>query len=257
VTLPGIDNLDVLDLGLMAAVIAGAGLVHGTLGLGFPMVATPMLALATDVRSAILITLLPTITVNVVSILKGGGWRSNIGRHLRLGLFVVIGSFLGTQLLLVVNPDPFRLLLAAMILIYLNLDRLRVRQLPWLRRHPDLSAAGFGLVAGLLAGTVNVMVPLLIIYALELGLQRLAMVQVFNFCFLAGKATQLLTFGAAGVFDAATLAATLPLALVGLIFLLLGMRLRDRIQPDVYLRWLRRLLWLMSAILILQFVGGH
>ena len=42
-----------------------AGLVHGTLGLGFPMVATPLLVLQTDVLSAILIVLLPTLTVNL------------------------------------------------------------------------------------------------------------------------------------------------------------------------------------------------
>ena len=45
-----------------------AGLVHGTLGLGFPMVATPMLATMMDVRSAILVTLLPTMAVNIASI---------------------------------------------------------------------------------------------------------------------------------------------------------------------------------------------
>ena len=40
-----------------------AGLVHGALGLGFPMVATPLIALFVDVRIAIVITLLPTAVV--------------------------------------------------------------------------------------------------------------------------------------------------------------------------------------------------
>ena len=37
----------------VVCVILFAGLVHGTLGLGFPMVATPLLATMMDVRSAI------------------------------------------------------------------------------------------------------------------------------------------------------------------------------------------------------------
>ena len=52
---------------LLAAggVMVAAGLVHGTLGMGFPLVATPLLSLMLDVRTAILLTLLPTAAVNV------------------------------------------------------------------------------------------------------------------------------------------------------------------------------------------------
>jgi len=51
----------------VVGVMLFAGLVHGTLGLGFPMVATPILATMMDVRSAILVTLLPTMAVNIAS----------------------------------------------------------------------------------------------------------------------------------------------------------------------------------------------
>ena len=57
----------------------------------------------------------------------------------------------------------------------------------------------FGLAAGIAAGSTNVMVPILIIYALELGLGATAMVQVFNMCFLAGKVAQMVMFAAAGL----------------------------------------------------------
>lgn len=54
----------------ITAALLFAGLIHGTLGLGFPMVATPILATMMDVRSAILITLLPTMAVNIASIIN-------------------------------------------------------------------------------------------------------------------------------------------------------------------------------------------
>ena len=49
-------------------VILLAALVHGIFGIGFPMVATPLLALFTDVLTAVLITLLPTMAVNLTMI---------------------------------------------------------------------------------------------------------------------------------------------------------------------------------------------
>ena len=78
-------EVSLITLVFFTAIILFAGLVHGTLGLGFPLMATPLLALFVDVRSAILITLLPTVVVNVASILRGGKWRDSIGRYWPLG----------------------------------------------------------------------------------------------------------------------------------------------------------------------------
>ncbi len=169
-----------------AAIMLLAGLIHGTLGLGFPLVATPLLALFTDVRTAILITLLPTASVNVVSILKGGRWSESIGRFWPLAVFAVLGSIAGTRFLVVSDPAPFKLLLAALVLLYLFASQVKAFRMRWVSKHLKLSMVMFGLTAGLAAGTTNVMVPILIIYTLELGLERTAMVQVFNLCFLAG-----------------------------------------------------------------------
>lgn len=65
-------------------VMALAGFVHGALGLGFPLVATPLLALVTDVKTAIVFTLLPTLASTIISVVRGGGSRrrfcANTGR---------------------------------------------------------------------------------------------------------------------------------------------------------------------------------
>jgi hypothetical protein len=59
-----------------AAIVAVAvigGLAHGTMGLGFPLIATPLVALLLDVKTAVLVTVIPNIAVNLLSILRGGG----------------------------------------------------------------------------------------------------------------------------------------------------------------------------------------
>jgi len=238
------------------AIVFLAGLVHGTLGFGFPMVATPLLALVTDVRSAILLTLLPTLAVNIPSILRGGRWSESIGRHWPLAVYIMLGSVIGTKVLIVSDPSPFRLLLAAMIVLYLlpKQSGAVAGPLGVLVERRQLGYALFGLAAGFLAGTVNVMVPLLIIFTLELGLAMTAMVQLFNLCFLSGKVAQLGTFGVTGVIDASLLVETLPLIVAAGGALWLGMRLRERIEAVTYRRWLRRTLAVVAVLLCVQFL---
>jgi uncharacterized membrane protein YfcA len=246
-----------LALWLAAAVIfLLAGLAHGVLGLGFPMLATPLLAILIDVRSAILLTLLPTITVNLISILRGGRWSESIGRFWPLAVMIPLGTVAGTWLLVSVDPAPFRLLLAGIILLHLFNDRLRGIRMDWVRTRTWLAYLLFGLAAGFSAGTVNVMVPLLIIFAMEVGMSKLAMVQVFNLCFLAGKTAQVAAFSFAGFLTLPLLAATLPFAAVAALALLVGMRVRDKVDGDTYRRWLRRVLWLMVGVLTVQFFAG-
>jgi uncharacterized membrane protein YfcA len=239
-----------------AAIFLFAGLAHGILGLGFPMLATPLLAIMIDVRSAILLTLLPTITVNLISILRGGRWSESIGRYWPLAVMIPLGAVAGTWLLVSIDPAPFRLLLAAIILLHLFNDRLRAVRMDWVHTRTWLAYLLFGLAAGFSAGTVNVMVPLLIIFALEVGMSKLAMVQVFNLCFLAGKVAQVGAFSVAGVLTAPVLAGTLPFAAVAAAALLAGMRIRERVDAETYRSWLRRVLWAMVAVLVGQFFAG-
>jgi uncharacterized membrane protein YfcA len=238
------------------AIFVLAGLVHGVLGLGFPLLATPLLAILVDMRSAVLITLLPTITVNLMSILRGGRWSDSIGRYWPLALMIPVGSVAGTWLLVKVDPDPFRLLLAAIIVLHLASERLRGVHLGWIRAHPWPAYLIFGLAAGFAAGTVNVMVPLLVIFALELGMPPLVMVQVFNLCFLVGKTAQVGAFTQAGMLSGPLVLATLPLAAAAGGALLVGMGVRGRVEADTYRRWLRKLLLVMAVVLTVQFLGG-
>ena len=238
------------------AIFLFAGLAHGVLGLGFPMLATPLLAIMFDVRSAILLTLLPTITVNVISILRGGRWSESVGLYWPLAVMIPLGTIAGTWLLVNVDPAPFRMLLASIILLHLFNDRVRGIRMDWVRSNTWLAYLLFGLAAGFSAGTVNVMVPLLIIFALEVGMSQLAMVQVFNLCFLAGKTAQVGAFSLAGLLTAPLLAATLPFATVAAVALLIGMRIRDRVHGDTYRLWLHRVLWVMVVVLTGQYLLG-
>ena len=246
-------QFDGLVLLAIVAVMLFAGLIHGTLGLGFPMVATPILATMMDVRSAILVTLLPTMAVNIASIANNKSTLKNTRQFFPLVFFALLGSLVGTGILATTDPAPFRIVLAGLILLYLW-NNLRIPR-QWLEDHALLAMVLFGLSAGIAAGTTNVMVAILIIYFLSLETPRSTMVPALNSCFLVGKASQIVVLAIAGLVGFRLLLETAPLALAAVIALLLGQRLHSRIQVSTYQAILRKLLLLLALILIYQFMN--
>ena len=251
-----LEDLSTLDIVLLGAILVLGGGVHGLLGFGFPLLATPLMAMVVDVRSAILILLIPTMSINIASIFEGGRGRLAVGRFWPLVVCVSAGSVIGTRLLIGTDPAPYKLLLAAVLLAYLVIQQRGLR-MPWIKNRPRAAMLVFGLAAGLLAGTVNAAVPALIVYALELGLPPLVTVQVFNFCFLVGKLSQAFTFGAAGLFTATVILNTIPAALLALAGLWAGARLRSRVDTDTYRGWLRRALFVIAILLVFQYAMGR
>src|ERR1051326_8005894 len=105
----------------LACLVAGFG--HGALGFGFPIVATPLVALAIDIKSAIALLAPITLLLTVISALRGVALSSIVREYWFLPLATALGAWLGTRILLAVSPEPFLLVLAGVILLYLNLDR--------------------------------------------------------------------------------------------------------------------------------------
>jgi uncharacterized membrane protein YfcA len=235
------------DLPVLAVLLLAA-FVHGAFGFGFPLVATPLLALLMDLRSAILLTLVPTICINAASIFG----EPHRGAALRLfwpiPAFTIVGSLLGTQVLLTVSPEPFRLLLALVLIAYLLAERLhgvdRERTVPkW-----GLALLGLGL--GLLAGLVNIFAPVIIVFALYTRMRPELMVAAFNLSFITSKSGQLIGFTLNGALDTAVVSQALWALPLILAVLWAGIRLRRRIHPEHYRRLLRLGLWAMAVALI-------
>jgi uncharacterized membrane protein YfcA len=235
-----------------AAVLFVAGVTQGALGFGFPAISTPVLVVLTDVKTAIILNLLPNFTVNVISVVQGGNWGASIGRYWPVAVWVLLGSALGASFLIVAPQEPIRLLLAAAIFAYLHQHRLARLDWSWLARRPRLSASVFGLTGGFFSGSVNNSLPPLLIYFTLLGLETMAMTQMLNLCFLGGKLMQAATLGVAGEISLAAVVANVPLTLVALAGMWIGTRLQRRISAETYHRLLRWVLLVIAVVLLAQ-----
>jgi len=252
-----LEDVTFLDFAVIASVAFFAGIVHGSIGLGFPLLSTAILSTFIDLRLAILVTLLPTVTVNLISIAKGGNWSESIGKFWPLAVWCLIGSVIGAYLIVVNDPTPFKMLLALLIFLYLIIDQSYQGFFVGVNRHPKLSKLGFGLTAGFSAGSTNTMVPILVIYSLEAGWGKTVMVQVFNLCFLSGKTAQLTVFTATGIVDHRVALATMPFAPMAAVGLLFVQAIHSRIDLILFRKIIKFILLLLGIILVVQVAGRY
>ena len=235
----------------IAVVFLLAAFIHGSIGFGFPMVTTPLLALSTDIQTAIVLTLIPTLLVNIISIISERNILVAVRRHFLLALLAMLGSAVGTQILLTVNSDIFKVLLGVVIIIYLLAGKIKLK-LSWIREHPKFSKFTFGLSAGIIGGLTNVMAPVLIIYSLESKYSKSDTVQASNLCFLLGKIIQIVLFIINGKFSLNEFSTSSAMFIVTSIALYGGIAVRNKIKGKAYQKILRFLLILLAIILLIQ-----
>ena len=247
------ESLSLLLLAWLVFVILFAGLIQGALGFGFPFVATPLVAMASDMRTAVITIVVPTLAVIVVNLAKSGPLLPVLKRFWMMPVYAAAGSAVGTWLFVVAPGMPYSLLLALITLAYLNLDRLGLGELPVVRQHERAFAPVSGFAAGVFEGTANVAAPPLIIFYLALGLAPAVLVQALNICFFVGKATQFAVLATRGGITAAQWLATLPLAAIAVAAFFGGLRIRHRIDARTFRLWVKRALFVIALVLLAQY----
>ena len=244
----------------MVAIAIAAGFIHGFIGVGFPLLATPLFGLLFGWKAAVALLVLPTWLVTLATIVAYRGQadlRGALRVYWPLLAAMPFGMAAGVHALHAVRPDVLMLAMAALLVGYLLLDRLGHTDQPWARAHPSLLAAPFGLLAGLTEGALNVAGPVLLMFFLLVELPVATTIVVLGWLFIAGKTLQAAMMAPRGAFDATVLAAVLPLAAAGTGGLLLGLRLRARFDPSRYRGWLKATLAAMAAWLVLRVaIGG-
>ena len=90
-----------------------AGYVQGLLGVGYPMLATPLLALVIDLRTAVIVTVPAILVLSVLLIFRGGKLRAGVGPFWYMPLCMVAGSLLGARIFFAVDASWLLLALGA------------------------------------------------------------------------------------------------------------------------------------------------
>ncbi|GAA0316942.1 sulfite exporter TauE/SafE family protein [Psychrobacter aestuarii] len=180
---------------LLAIIFAAAALLHGISGLGSTLVTTTALASMYPLSHAIVLVLFPSMLMNIMTWLVGGGqglWHNAIyylKHYWLLALMSLIGGVIGAQMLLWVDSTYLLLLLAAVIAYYV-ISSLMGKQI----RLPNTRASliGAGLLAGIIGGSTNAMSTILMMYLLSISDDKNTIAKVGNLCYFFGKVAQII-----------------------------------------------------------------
>ena len=255
--MPGFESLSLFLIVWVALVLALAGFVQGALGVGFPMLATPLITMVTDMRTAVILVLLPCVGATITNIVTAGPIGATLRRFWFMPLCMFVGAMAGARVFVTFQAFPFALLLAAVILLYLYLDRIGYARSAVVARHEVGFGVLFGFIAGFSEGAANIAAPPLLMYVLSLNLERAMLVQVLNLCFTVGKPTQMFVLTTEGGVTWTQWIATLPFAVLATATTLVGVYVRNRIETTTYRRWLLRFLFVVALVLVVQYTAGR
>ncbi|RXJ60121.1 sulfite exporter TauE/SafE family protein [Candidatus Marinarcus aquaticus] len=235
----------------LALTLFFASVVHGSIGFGFGMISTPIVALFTDMQTTIMYMLIPTMVVNIVSISSEGHFFQALKKFWFIITLMVLGSALGTILLIYTNSELFKLLLAIIIFLYLLQSMVKI-EATFVSKYPKSSTYGLGIIGGVVSGLTNIVAPLMIMYTLELKYSRKDTIQLSNLCFLFTKIGQLSIFLYYGAFTMEDFNISMISVVIGSIGMYLGIKISKKIDAKFYAQILKGLLFIIATTLVVQ-----
>jgi hypothetical protein len=235
----------------MAAVVLAAAFVKGAIGFGFPALGTPLLSLVVDVKTAVVVLILPNIVMDGVQFARRGTPLATVRRFWLLLAAGALGMVLGTRVLVVLSPRATTLILGAFVLCYVALSatglapRVPVHWERWL-------SAPAGFVAGVIGGVTNAPATALVLYFQAIALPKHDFVSSVAFTFFFYKLVQLGAVTWFGLLPWSLLWPSLALTAVGLAAFAVGLRVQDRLDQRGFNRAVLAFLALLGAWLLIR-----
>ncbi len=156
-------------IALLTVSLVIAGLVKGTIGVGMPVVAFPLLSMLVDVQTAVMLLSVPLIFSNIPQAFEGGFVAQTLWSLAPVLVGMVPGVWIGTAVLLNVDPAAAKVIAGASVILVAALALLA----PKLQIKPRLVGPvglGVGVCGGLLGGIAALSGPLVFIFLLAKGL---------------------------------------------------------------------------------------
>lgn len=243
-------TLDVPQLLLISVVIAGAAMVKGAIGFGFPLVGIPLLSAIIGPRAAVPVIAVPTLLSNFIMVSRGTSSRAST--HLILTLAgLAVGTLAGAAVITALDPRSLSVLVGAVTLGYVLATVFRLTALV-----PEAAgrraAPVVGLAAGVLGGATGIFAPLLASYLHLLHMAKREFVFWITMMFFVSNIVQVASYAHLGLYAGQVLL----LALIGCIPMAIGtwsgMALQDRLDPDVFGRVVLAIVFIASLNLLVR-----
>jgi uncharacterized membrane protein YfcA len=188
-----------------------------------------------DVKTAVAVLVIPNLVMDGLQLRRQGPLGDAPRRLAPLLVFSILGTIIGTKLLVALSARAVTLILGVFVLGYVALDLMRLApRVPqgWERR----LAPPVGLAAGIMGGITNSPGTAIALYFVALGMDKREFVRSIAFTFLVVKGVQLATLAWYGLFSWHLVLPTLGLTVAALTGFGLGLRLQDRLDQRAFNR---------------------
>jgi len=226
-----------------AAVLLGA-LVKGVFGIGLPFVAVPLMAIVGGVPLAVSLIAIPVVAANLVQVHLARLRRVST-RFWVLILCLAPGTWLGTKLLLVLEPRVLVIIMGLSVIVFTGLQlspyKLRVppNAEPWL-------APIVGFASGVLGGLTAFFGAPLMLFLLSIELRREQFVGILGLIYLFCGIFLLGSLVLRGLVDLRIVLVGLALCVPMTLGMAVGAQIRRRIPPETFFRAVLVLLMLIG-----------
>ena len=204
-----------------------------------------------DVKTAVAALVIPNLVMDGLQLRRQGPLGATPRRLAPLLVFTMLGTIVGTKLLVVLSGRTAMLILGAFVLGFVALDLARFSlRVPagWER----LLAPPVGLAAGVMGGVTNAPGTALALYFVALGMDKREFVRSIAFTFLVVKAVQLASLGWYGLLGWPLVLGSLGLTAAGLAGFGLGVRVQDRLDQRAFNRGVLVFLATLGAWLVVR-----
>jgi uncharacterized membrane protein YfcA len=231
-----IDILYSEQASIIAAVVCSlivAGLLKGTIGVGMPVVALPLLSLFIDIKSAAMLLSMPLIFSNLPQALEGGNTGRCLMQLMPVILGMIPGLFLGVRVLLALDANVAKVI-AGLVVMGVGGVTLLAPKLQLQSRLALPTGITLGFFGGILGGIAAMPGPLVFIFLLAKGLRGKAFTKEASLYLVVSAALLAILLTASRQFSwldvSVSTAAVLPIVLG----MYVGQHMRDKIAPETF-----------------------
>src|SRR5262245_56902483 len=156
---------------LVGVALLYAAFVKGATGFGFPLIATPTIALLLDIRTAVTILILPNLFMDVPQVFRGSFPYAILRRFRSMVGLTIVGVFLGTMVSVILPLWMLNLCLGIILVVFVIANLFKFDFTISAAAEKILSPT-FGFMGGFLNGMTNAAGPTLAIYFYSLKMEK-------------------------------------------------------------------------------------
>lgn len=228
-----------------------AGFVKGTIGFAMPLIMISSFGSFMSPTTALAALIVPTLVTNIQQAFRFGprAFLEATRRYWRLIISIVVCIVISAQFVALIPQSVLLGLLGASVVWFAGAQLLG-RSLALRIEHRNRAEWGLGMVGGLYGGVSGVWGPPVLVYLLSIRADKRETVLVQGVVFLIGAVVLLLAHLQSGVLNAETFPFSAALALPGVLGMVIGFRLQDKLDPVRFRWWTLVLLFLTGANLL-------